>query len=224
MKVHKMTRQFKFISGFLALCCVLFLSGCSTMRVIESQVQTSTQWPTGSAAPKQALFRWERLPADVNSVQAGWAEVELEAVLTPLGWTRNDVDAQYSVWVGVRTAEFITDAWGRPVRGPWVNHLHIGIGSGYRPRGMSTNIGWSVGGPVYPGIRPGFPPAVAYAQEVSIIIRDLKTSQVVYQTKASHDGPWADHPTILRAIMGSALQGFPQPSVMNRRVDTTLPR
>ena len=224
MKVHKMTRQFKFISGFLALCCVLFLSGCSTIRVLESQVQTSTQWPTGSAAPKQALFRWERLPSDVNSVQAGWAEVELEAVLTPLGWTRNDVEAQYSVWVGVRTAEFIIDAWGRPVRGPWVNQFHFGIGSGYRPRGISTNIGWSMGGPVYPGIRPGFPPAVAYAQEVSIIIRDLKTSQVVYQTKASHDGPWADHATILRAIMGAALQGFPQPSVMNRRVDTTLPR
>jgi hypothetical protein len=150
MKVLNMTRHFKFISGLLALFCVLFLSGCSTLRVIESQVQTSTQWPTGATVPKEALFRWERLPADVNSAQAGWAEVELEAALKPLSWTRNDVDAQYSVWVGVRTAEFIADAWGRPVRGPWVNHLHFGIGSGYRPRGMSTNIGWSMGGPLYP--------------------------------------------------------------------------
>ena len=224
MKELNMTRHFKLIAAFLALCCMLILSGCSTVRVIESQVQTSTQWPTGASIPKQALFRWERLPADVNSVQAGWAEVELEAALAPLGWTRNDIDAQYSVWVGVRTANFIADAWGRPVRGPWVNHLHFGIGGGYRSRGMSTNMGWSLGGPVYPGVQPGFPPAVAYAQEISIIIRDLKTSQVVYQTKASHDGPWADHPNILRAMMGAALEGFPQPSAVSRRVDTTLSR
>jgi len=224
IKELNMARHFKFISGLFVLFGVLFLSGCSTMRVIESQVQTSTQWPTGAAVPKQALFRWERLPADVNNAQAGWAEVELEAALAPLSWTRNDVDAQYSVWVGVRTAEFIADTWGRPVRGPWVSHLHFGVGSGYRPRGMNTNIGWSMGSPLYPGIRPGFPPAVAYAQEVSIIIRDLKSSQVVYQTKASHDGPWADHPNILRVMMGAALQGFPQPSVMSRRVDTTLSR
>jgi hypothetical protein len=73
-------------------------------------------------------------------------------------------------------------------------------------------------------MRPGFPPAVGYAQEVSIIIRDLKTSQVVYQTKATHDGPWADHQNILRALISAALQGFPNPQVLQRRVDISIPR
>jgi len=59
---------------------------------------------------------------------------------------------------------------------------------------------------------------------VSIIIRDLKSSQVVYQTKATHDGPWADHQTILRVMITAALQGFPNPSVLNRRVDTAIAR
>ena len=219
-----MTRFFKFISAILAFGSLMILTGCSTVRVIESQVQTTTQWPAGSAAPTQAIYRLERLPADANNVQAGWAELELEPVLAALGWTRNDVDARYSVWIGVRTAEFIADAWGRPVRGPWVSHVYLGVGSGYRPRGLSTSMGWSLGGPIYPGVRPGFPPASGYAQEVSIIIRDLQTSQVVYQTKAMHEGPWADHPNILRAMIGAALQGFPQPSAKSRRVDTTIPR
>ena len=219
-----MTRHFKFFSGLFVLACMLFLSGCSTTRVIESKVKTNTQWPTGAAAPTQALYRLERLPADVNNVQAGWAEVELEPVLAGLGWTRNDVDAQYSVWIGVRSAEFITDAWGRPVQGPWVSHVYLGVGSGYRPRGLSTSMGWSLGSPVYPGMRPGIPPVAGYAQEVNIIIRDLQTSQVVYQTKASHEGPWADHPNILRAMIASALQGFPNPSAANRRVNSTISR
>jgi hypothetical protein len=206
---------------FLLALCSLLLSGCNSMRIIESQVQTSTQWPvtaSQSAAPAKAFFRLDRLPADVNNLQAGWAEVELEAALASLGWTRNDTQAQYTIWIGVRAAEFIADPWGRPVRGPWVNRFNISIGTGYRPHG----VGWGLG--MNSGMRAGFPPPSGYAQEVSIIIRDLQTSNVVYQTKALHEGPWSDHPNIWRAMIGAALQGFPNPSVLNRRVDTTIAR
>jgi hypothetical protein len=228
MKVQTMSRHFKLWTLCLATLCVAFLSGCSTVRVIESQVQTNAQWLPQNPAPAKAQFRLERLPADVNNMQAGWAENELVSALAPLGWTRNDVDAQYSVWIGVRTAEFFTDTWGRPVRGPWINHVYIRGGTGYRPRGVSTGVstgvGWSLMTPVYPGMRHGFPPTVSYAQEVSIIIRDLSTSQVVYQTKATHDGPWSDHANILRTMISAALQGFPSPSTVKRRVDIPISR
>jgi len=204
----------------------LFLSGCNSMRIIESQVQTSTQWLTGTSSQTTpaatAFFRHDRLPADANSLQAGWAEVELEAALKPLGWTRNDIEAQYSIWIDVRAAEFIADPWGRPVRSPWFNRFNMSIGTGYRPHGVGFGLGWGVG--MNTGMRAGFPPPSGYAQEVSIIIRDLKTSNVVYQTKASHDGPWSDHQNILRAMIAVALQGFPNPSPPNRRVDTTIAR
>jgi len=228
MKVLTMSRHFKLWTLLLATLCAAFLTGCSTVRVIESQVQTNAQWLPQNPAPAKAQFRLERLPADVNNMQAGWAENELVSALAPLGWTRNDVDAQYSVWIGVRTAEFITDTWGRPVRGPWINHVYIRGGTGYRPRGVSTGVstgvGWSLMTPVYPGMRHGFPPTVSYAQEVSIIIRDLSTSQVVYQTKATHDGPWSDHANILRTMISAALQGFPSPSTVKRRVDIPISR
>ena len=206
---------------FLLALCSLLLSGCNSMRIIESQVQTSTQWPvtaSQSTAPAKAFFRLDRLPADVNNLQAGWAEVELEAALAPLGWTRNDTQAQYTIWIGVRAAEFIADPWGRPVRGPWVNRFNMSIGTGYRPHGVGWGLGMST------GMRAGFPPPSGYAQEVSIIIRDLQTSNVVYQTKAMHEGPWTDHQNIWRTMIGAALQGFPNPSVLNRRVDTTISR
>lgn len=199
---------------------MLMLSACTNMRIIESQVQSTPQWT--APAPAKALYRWDRLPADANNPQAGWAEVQLESVLAPLGWTRNDIDAQYSVWVGVRTAEFIADPWGRPVRSPWTNHVQISIGSGFRTHGVGVGVGMSTGLP--PFGRSGFPPPAGYAQEVSIIIRDLHTSTVVYQTKATHEGPWADHNNILQAMMAAALQGFPNPQARIRRVDTTISR
>ena len=207
---------------FLMALSSLLLSGCNSMRIIESQVQTSTQWPavtaSHTAAPAKAYFRLDRLPADVNNLQAGWAEVELEAALAPLGWSRNETQAQYTVWIGVRAAEFVADPWGRPVRGPWVNRFNVSIGTGYRPHG----VGWGLG--MNTGMRAGFPPPSGYTQEVSIIIRDLQTSNVLYQTKALHEGPWSDHPNIWRPMIGAALQGFPNPSVLNRRVDTTIAR
>jgi hypothetical protein len=212
MKLQNFSRYFSLCALLFAVLSASLLSGCSTMRVIESQVQTSTQWPPQNAAPTQALFRLERLPADVNNLQAGWAEVELESALAPLGWKRNDVDAQYSAWIDVRSAEFIADPWGRPVRGPWAHQVRINIGTGYRPHGFGF------------GMRPGFPAPMGYVQEVNIIIRDLTSSHVVYQTKATHDGPWSDHPNILRAMISAALQGFPNPSAKIRQVNTTISR
>lgn len=227
MKVLNMTRHFKFLSALFVFACMLFLSGCSTVRVVESQVQTSTQWPAGSAAPTQALYRLERLPADVNNVHAGWAEVELEPVLASMGWTRNDIEAKYSVWIGVQAAEYMVDMRGRVVRGPWINHLQMSIGNGYgyRPRG-GVGMGWtfSTGGPFNAGMRPDLPEPPIYVREVSIIVRDLQTGQVVYQTKATHDGPWSDHHNIWRAMIPAAMQGFPNPAQAKRRVVIPMSR
>ena len=138
MKVQTMSRHFKLWTLLLATLCVAFLSGCSTVRVIESQVQTNAQWLPQNPAPAKAQFRLERLPADVNNMQAGWAEVELEPILAGLGWKRNDVDAKYSVWIGVQAAEYVVDIRGRIVRGPWLN---LNIGNGYRPRGVGVGVG-----------------------------------------------------------------------------------
>jgi hypothetical protein len=225
MKELTMSRQMKLWSLALLAVCMSLLSGCGTLRNIDSKVQTSTQWPSSTPVPTQALYRLERLPADVNNLQAGWAEIELQSALTPLGWTRNDVDAQYSVWIGVQAAEYVVDMRGRVVRGPWFNHLHMSVGNGYRPRSaVGMGLTFSTGGPLNAGMRPDLMEPPIYVREVSILVRDLKTGQVVYQTVATHDGPWSDHQNIWRAMIPAALQGFPNPTQAQRKVVTPIAR
>jgi len=46
----------------------------------------------------------------------------------------------------------------------------------------------------------------------------------VFETRATHDGPWADSAQILPAMLAAALQGFPHPPAGVRRVDIEIPR
>jgi len=91
---------------------------------------------------------------------------------------------------------------------------------------VGVGVGWTYtrGGPLYPGMRSDIHEPPIYVREVSILIRDLQTGQVVYQTKATHDGPWSDHANILRTMISAALQGFPSPSTVKRRVDIPISR
>jgi hypothetical protein len=54
---------------------------------------------------------------------------------------------------------------------------------------------------------------------VSVVVRDLGNQQVVYETRASNDGPWGDSRTVLPAMFEAAMQGFPNPPAGPRRVD-----
>ena len=194
------------------LLLALALTACTGMRIVDSQVDTRVQWPGQAMPTTNVLYRFERLPSDVNSIQAGWAELQVQAALTPLGWARDDAAAQYSVWIGVRSAEYIADPWGRPVRGPWLSGARANLLWSHRASGFGLGAGL------------GFMPPVGYMHEVSLVIRELQSSRVVYQTRASHEGPWTDAPHILSAVIAAALQGFPNPSPAQRRVDISIPR
>ena len=63
-----------------------------------------------------------------------------------------------------------------------------------------------------------------YQREVSLVLRDARSARVVYETQASHDGPWADNPTLWAALLDAALQGFPQAPAGPRRVVIEVPR
>ena len=69
-----------------------------------------------------------------------------------------------------------------------------------------------------------FPPPTHYRREVSLIMRDLKSGQVVYETRASHSGPWRDNVPIFATLFQAALANFPNPPAGLRRVNIELPR
>ena len=189
------------ISAGLCLLGLLFLSGCSSVRLIDSQVQSV---PAANAAALQgARYRFERLPSQISNPAAGLAEQQAQAALSMAGLVRDDAGAQLSILVQARTGA-VVDTWGRPALG---FGLH-----GYSHPSMVT--GW--------GMR--FPPPPQYQYEVSLLMRDLRTGLVVYETQAAHNGPWSDAEKIIPALMTAALKDFPNPPARNRQVNIEIAR
>ncbi|WP_253261902.1 hypothetical protein [Ramlibacter montanisoli] len=57
-----------------------------------------------------------------------------------------------------------------------------------------------------------------------MIVRELASNRVVYETRAVNDGPWLDNNAVLPAMFDAAMQGFPNPPPGPRRVDIQVGR
>lgn len=186
------------------------LSGCASMRIVDSDVVSVAAVPAGTSL-QGAKYRFERLPSQASNPEAGLAEQQAQAAMTAVGLVRDDVAAQLSVQVGFTGASYLADPWGRPMNPGWSPFGSIAIG-----RGVGPHVGLGM------GMR--FPPPTHYRREVSLILRDLKSGMVVYETRASHDGPWSDSATIFATLFQAAMAQFPNPPAGMRRVNIELPR
>jgi hypothetical protein len=54
-------------------------------------------------------------------------------------------------------------------------------------------------------------PPLEYYRAVSIVMRDIKTQQIVYETSAQRQDVWTDDPAIFGILFDAALTGFPKP-------------
>lgn len=186
------------------LFAVFLLTGCSGMRVVDSQVNSFAP----AAVPAGSRYRFERLPSQQNNPAAQeQLEAMAEAALTKVGLVRDDQTASYSVQVSV-TERAEQNALDHPALG-W-------------------NLGWRVGnGGVWMGRGPLFPGLdvrTSYWREVGLVVRQRSTQAVVFESRASHDGPWADSEAVLPAMLDAALQGFPTPPTGVRRVNIEITR
>lgn len=197
------------MKALLAALSMSLLAGCSGMRLVDAQVQAST---AGAAVAAGAHYRFERLPSQADE-PARTEQVEAMArdALMQVGLVYDEVQPRYSALLGARVQSYLADAWGRPIGGypggPY-GSVMIGAGTG---GGM---FGW--------GMR--YPPPTYYRYEVSLLLRELDSGQVVYETRAVHDGPWADSANILPALFDAALRDFPQPPTGARRINVEIPR
>ena len=188
------------------------LSGCASMRIVDSDVVSVAAAPAGMNL-QGAKYRFERLPSQANNPEAGLAEQQAQAAMTAVGLVRDDANAQLSVLVGFAGTQYLADAWGRPLPpGAWSPYY----GSISMGRGIGPNVGLGM------GMR--FPPPTQYRREVSLIMRDLKSGQVVYETRATHDGPWSDSAQIFTTLFQAAMANFPNPPAGPRRVNIEIPR
>ena len=199
----------KRLATLLTLALAALLTGCAGMRVVDSQVLAVANVPPGVQL-QGAKYRFERLPSQVSNPEAGLAEQQAEQALAAVGLVRDDAAAQLSVLVGFQGTQYLADPWGYPYPGTYGS---ISIGRGV-PWGSGVGFGM--------GMR--FPPPTQYRREVSLILRDLKSGQVVYETRASHDGPWSDSTTIFATLFKAALAHFPTPPAGPQRVNIEIPR
>ena len=174
------------------------------MRLVDSQVNAFAPAPV----PAGSRYRFERLPSQqIHPEAQTQLEAMAEQALAKVGLTRDDGAARYSVQVSAtqRAEQTVLD---RPALG-W-------------------NLGWMMGNGGIAlaggGLFPGLDARINYWREVGLIIRERATQAVVFESRATHDGPWSDSNAILPAMLDAALQGFPNPPAGERRVNIEIPR
>lgn len=194
-----MQRGLRLAGAAIVLVSLGALSGCATGYLLDNQVQSFSSL---QALPAPASYRFERLP----SQQADAAQVQLESFADPAlfaaGLRRDDSAPRYAVQVTARVQPMLS-----PYADPW-DRFGWGFGS----------WGWGRRGGVGIGIGNRFEPSW-YHREVNVLVRELASGKVVYETRAVNDGPWMDNSSVLPAMFQAALQGFPTPPQGPRRVD-----
>ena len=191
----------------IILIATLFFTACSSMRVVDSDVTAFSAWTAAPPVPG-TRYRFERLPSQ-QSANAQQDRIESLATtsLSRVGMALSPADARFSVQVLLVTE--ILQRYPEPGFGFGGSGVSIGGGS----RGASVGLSFPIGfGESY------------YKRTVSILMRELSTQKVVFETRAMHDGPSGDAFSVLPAMLDSALMGFPQPPVGTRRINVQIPR
>ena len=202
-----------------ALALVAFLAGCGTTRLIDSDVNSFGAWPTGRAP---ATFAFERLPSQQARPDQ---QAQLEAAALPAleqagfrwagglapmaGAALASGAPDVLVQVSARTLRY-DGGWNGDPFWPGGAFYRGGVGRwrGGGSFGLYGARGWS---PTY------------YLNEVSLLIRDARSQQMLYETRAQNDGVWFDA-AVRAALFDAALKDFPRPAVSPRRVTVEIPR
>ncbi len=184
---------------------VTLLPGCAGVRLVDNQVSSFAPKPVATGAS----YRFERLPSQQADAPAQQRlEAFAEQALAKVGLKRADDNADLiaQVLVTERQAQAV-------MTGPF-----FGAGVGFR-LGHHGGIGHRRG-----TLFPGMGGQPNYWREVHLTLREQASMVVVFETRASHDGPWSDTDAILPAMLDAALQGFPEPPLGVRQVNIEIPR
>ena len=187
------------------------LSGCAAgVRVVDAQVQTTAaRAPGASLLAPGARYRLEPAAAGLGQLPPARIDAMAEAALARVGLVRDDAAAR----LGVQASAHVNAYWAHGYE-PSNAALSLGFGRGFRGGGVGLGVGF--GGPI---MDPTIP---AYVSEARLLMRDVQTGQIVYDTRARHDGPWHDTENVVAALFAASLQGFPVAPEVSRRVQVPL--
>jgi hypothetical protein len=186
----------------------LLLAGCASTYRLDNTVQSFSGLPSLPASP---TYRFERLPS--QAAQPGQDQLEglADPALFKAGLRRDDASPRYTVLVTARVTRVLS-----PWTDPWTYPYGWGMGVRYGGWGPRWGLNAGFGGPWPRNDQPWF------IREVGVLVRDLASNKVVFESHANNDGPWMDQPQALAAMFDAALQGFPNPPQGPRRVDIVV--
>lgn len=223
MTLHPAVRRGLWVVAWLMLCGV-GLGGCASLRDVRTEVATFGEWPAGRQA---GPYAFERLPSQ-DSEPARQAELEAAAqpalAATGFSLAASPEQAAYTVQLGVqvqvdrrvRPDPFFQPYAAAPVLVPsrkkgepprWVYPAHSVYGGG-----------WGLGGMGF--AMSAEPPWVQ--MQVSVLVRDARSKQMLYESRASADRMGAADPALWAPLFRAALQGFPQATGSRRTVTVSL--
>jgi hypothetical protein len=194
---------------FLIATGLWLMTGCAGVRLVDTDVTAFPKWTAKPPGPGTA-YRFERLPSQQNpAAQQDAVEAQARAALARVGMELNPAVARYSVQV-VATTQIIE-------RG-YPGYDGIFGGPGVFLGGGNRGVGFGLSFPMR------FPEPTYFRRELTMLMRELSTQQVVFETRAFHDGVWGDTPAVLPAMMDAALRGFPEPPPGTRRINVEINR
>ena len=189
----------------------LFMAGCSGLQVIENNVTAYHTWNAAPPAPGTP-YRFERLPSQqVTAAYQNRVEDMARTALAKVGMELNPAAPRFSVQVRVITQVIEPVPYGPGYDGFGFGMPGVFLGGGNRGAafGMSFPLGYSM-------------PSPYFHRDLTLLVRDLGTNQIVFETRVTNDGIRNETPAVLSAMLDAALQGFPQPPPGPRRINTQI--
>lgn len=193
--------------GIAALSATALLAGCSTVREVNSTVQS---YSSLGGIPVPPTYRLETLPSQQGQMSFPAIEAQAQQALARVGMTRDDSRPSLVVQISA-VARYARDYASWPYYDPyWGPRWGWGMSYG-------RGFGWGFGGSM---MMDG--PPLEYYRAVSVVMRDIKTQQIVYETSAQRQDVWTDDPAIFGILFDAALTGFPRPPQGARNVRTVI--
>ena len=190
-------------------CAALLLTGCAAFNNLDNEVSTYGSW----AAPRQpGSYAFERLPSQATRPQyQQQLEASARAAVEAAGFTpaATVADAEYLLQLGARVST--DDPWLYSDPFLWRGDFWYGSGWGHGRWGYGRwgRGPWGYGAGYGLGYGYGFNSRITFDREVVVLIRDRKTGELLFESRASNSGPSASIDYLLPAMFRAAMTGFP---------------
>lgn len=194
----------------LACTAALGLGACSSVNTVSVDVSSQGNWPVGG---KPGTYAFERLPSQqANAEEQARIETAAMPALAAAGFVQAPADqADFQIQVGARVFEVLRrDPFASSFywRNDWWFYGHR------RPFFYGPGFGHPYG--------YGYGYDSEYQREAAVLVRDRRSQQVVYETRAVYLNRWSSD-RLLPALFEAALKDFPQSGINPRTVVVALP-